>query len=216
MEKPQMISIAGLKARGWTQAFITLLGEPDMVRRNSHYAKLAPMRLYDTVRSFLRGVVLAAKAKAAGRQCGAKTAVETKRAALMQQVLEMQVSVEPGTLGETCGDRIANGTGMETGRRKMHPPSFGEAQAHPGNTFSPRRIGTKKRYAGTVIFDGDQVGFSLPGDADGVLVTMSAPRAQTKAAFAGRPHVPGLRLDRQASHAKRNAGCGVRGLACPH
>jgi len=57
MEMPQMISIAGLKARGWTQAFITLLGEPDMVRRNSHYAKLAPMRLYDTVRSFLRGVV---------------------------------------------------------------------------------------------------------------------------------------------------------------
>ena len=44
--------------------------------------------------SFLRGVVLAAKAKAAGRHCGAKTAVETKRAALMQQVLEMQVSVE--------------------------------------------------------------------------------------------------------------------------
>src|ERR1700726_2684919 len=45
MEKPQMISIAGLKARGWTQALITLLGEPDVVRRNSHYAKSAPMRL---------------------------------------------------------------------------------------------------------------------------------------------------------------------------
>ena len=42
MEKPQMISIAGLKARGWTQALITLLGEPDVVRRNSHYAKSAP------------------------------------------------------------------------------------------------------------------------------------------------------------------------------
>jgi hypothetical protein len=50
MEKPQMISIAGLKARGWTQALITLLGEPDVVGRNSHYAKLAPMRLYDTAR----------------------------------------------------------------------------------------------------------------------------------------------------------------------
>ena len=45
MEMPQMISIAGLKARGWAQALITLLGEPDVVRRNSHYAKLAPMRL---------------------------------------------------------------------------------------------------------------------------------------------------------------------------
>ena len=56
MEKPQMISIAGLKARGWTQALITLLGKPDVVRRNSHYAKSAPMRLYDKS-SFLRGVV---------------------------------------------------------------------------------------------------------------------------------------------------------------
>jgi hypothetical protein len=97
MEKPQMISIAGLKARGWTQALITLLGEPDVVTRNSHYAKLAPMRLYDTARvaSFeVSSEFLAAKAKAARRQCGAKTAVQTKRAALMQQVLEMQVSVE--------------------------------------------------------------------------------------------------------------------------
>ena len=97
MEKPQMISIAGLKARGWTQALITLLGEPDVVRRNFHYAKSAPMRLYDTARvaSFeVSSEFLAAKAKAARRQCGAKTAVETKRAALMQQVLEIQVSVE--------------------------------------------------------------------------------------------------------------------------
>src|ERR1700736_328953 len=94
MEKPQMISIAG---GGWTQALITLLGEPDVVTRNSHYAKSAPMRLYDTARvaSFeASSEFLAAKAKAARRQCGAKTAVETKRAALMQQVLEMQVSVE--------------------------------------------------------------------------------------------------------------------------
>ena len=42
MEKPQMISIAGLKARGWTQALITLLGEPDVVRRNSHWTN--PLR----------------------------------------------------------------------------------------------------------------------------------------------------------------------------
>src|SRR5580700_10744037 len=96
MEKPQMISIAGLKARGSIQALITLLGKPDVVRRNSHYAKSAPMRLYDTARvaSFeVSSEFLAAKAKAAGRHCGADC-LETKRAALMQQVLEMQVSVE--------------------------------------------------------------------------------------------------------------------------
>ena len=51
-----------------------------MVRRNSYYAKSAPMRLYDTARvaSFeVSSEFLAAKAKAAVRQCGAKTAVET-------------------------------------------------------------------------------------------------------------------------------------------
>src|ERR1700726_5241022 len=98
MEKPQMISIAGLKARGWTQALITLLGEPDVVRRNSHYAKSAPMRLYATagVASFeVSSEFLAAKAKAARRQCGAKTAVQTKRAALMQQALRLPGSVGP-------------------------------------------------------------------------------------------------------------------------
>ncbi len=71
MEKPQMISIAGLKARGWTQALITFLGEPDVVGRNSHYA------LYDTASFEVSSEFLAAKAKAARRQCGAKTAVET-------------------------------------------------------------------------------------------------------------------------------------------
>ena len=133
MEKPQMISIAGLKARGWTQALITLLGEPDMVRRNSHYAKLAPMRLDDTARvaSFeVSSEFLAAKAKAARRQCGAKTAVETKRAALTQQVLEMQVSVE--TRPEHWVRRAAIEAYNEwhcdgDGRRKMHPPSFSNA-----------------------------------------------------------------------------------------
>src|SRR5207344_2244034 len=54
----------------------------------------APLR-HARVASFeVSSEFLAAKAKAARRQCGAKTAVETKRAALMQQVLEMQVSVE--------------------------------------------------------------------------------------------------------------------------
>src|SRR4249919_2405744 len=108
MEKPQMISIAGLKARGWTQALITLLGEPDVVGRNSHYAKSAPMRsTTPQVASFeVSSEFLAAKAKAARRQCGAKTAVETKRAALMQQVLEMHVSVE--TRPEHWARRAAN------------------------------------------------------------------------------------------------------------
>src|ERR1700730_15734789 len=116
MEKPQMVSIAGLKARGWTQALITLLGEPDVVRRNSHYAKSAPMRLYDTagVASFeVSSEFLAAKAKAARPQCGAKTAVETKRAARWNRFWKLPFLVKPGP--ELGGRRAAIVKGMALG-----------------------------------------------------------------------------------------------------
>jgi hypothetical protein len=97
MEKPQMVSVAGLKARGWTQSLIVSLGEPDALKRNPHYAKAAPMRLYDLARVAAveaSAALVAAKAGAAGRRAGAKAAVETKRAALMRQIREMQVTVE--------------------------------------------------------------------------------------------------------------------------
>jgi hypothetical protein len=84
----------------------------------------------------------------------------------------------------------------------------------PGDMFSPRRIGSKKRYVGTVIFDGDQGGFSLRGDADGVLVTMSAPRAQTKAAFCRpRMSLASASTDRlPMPSGMRGAGIGVPAL----
>jgi hypothetical protein len=43
-----MASVAGLCCRGgWTRRLIdTLLGEPDKLARNPHYASAAPMRLY--------------------------------------------------------------------------------------------------------------------------------------------------------------------------
>lgn len=42
------VSVAGLKARGWTDGLIrTFLGEPDRLARNPHYSSAgAPMRLY--------------------------------------------------------------------------------------------------------------------------------------------------------------------------
>ena len=59
MEMPQMISIADLKARGWTQALITLLGEPDVVRRNSHrvlnfFSRLSSSQLLQPQPSLMR------------------------------------------------------------------------------------------------------------------------------------------------------------------
>ena len=45
---PPMASVAGLCCRGgWTRGLIDkLLGEPDKLARNPHYATAAPMRLY--------------------------------------------------------------------------------------------------------------------------------------------------------------------------
>jgi hypothetical protein len=40
-------SVAGLKARGWTDSLIKMfLGNPDMLARNPHYASASEMRLY--------------------------------------------------------------------------------------------------------------------------------------------------------------------------
>lgn len=102
MEKqPAMVSVAGLKARGWTQSLIDLLGEPDLLKRNPHYAKAAPMRLYDPTRVAqieASEQFSAAKAGSARRRAGAQAAVETKRATLMRQVREMQVAVDVRSL----------------------------------------------------------------------------------------------------------------------
>ena len=58
MEKPQMISIAGLKARGWTQAFIT---PPWGTGYGKAQFSLCEISAYAPLRhrksSFLRGVV---------------------------------------------------------------------------------------------------------------------------------------------------------------
>lgn len=46
-DRPQHLSLAGLKDRGWTPALIQrFLGEPDETAPNPHYRTAAPMRLY--------------------------------------------------------------------------------------------------------------------------------------------------------------------------
>ena len=45
--KKELISLSGLKSRGWTAAMIRdLLGEPDKQVPNPHYRQAAPMKLY--------------------------------------------------------------------------------------------------------------------------------------------------------------------------
>lgn len=102
MEKIKMLSMAGLRERGWTASMITsLLGEPDALKKNPHYAKAAPMRCYIEERVVSAETTpdfAAAKAKAVSRSNGAKKAADTKRDDLLKRVQEMRVSVKTKSL----------------------------------------------------------------------------------------------------------------------
>jgi hypothetical protein len=98
---PAHVSVAGLKARGWTDALIrTLLGEPDVLTANPHYRAAAPMRLYALAR------VEAVEASPAwqdtqgartARKAAAQRATATKRQALLEAIAawDLRVAVLP-------------------------------------------------------------------------------------------------------------------------
>jgi hypothetical protein len=98
---PAHVSVAGLKARGWTDAAIrTFLGAPDLVCDNPHYRSAAPMRLYALAR------VEAVEASPAwqdtqgartARKAAAQRATATKRQALLEAIAawDLRVAVLP-------------------------------------------------------------------------------------------------------------------------
>lgn len=94
---PAHVSLAGLKARGWTPALIsTFLGAPDLVRDNPHYRSAAPMRLYALARveavEATDAYQQAVQATAA-RRLGARQAAQTKRAQLLAAVAALEIRV---------------------------------------------------------------------------------------------------------------------------
>ena len=94
---PAHLSVAGLKARGWTDALIRqLLGEPDRLVDNPHYRSAAPMRLYALTR------VEAVEASHAwqetqgarhARKDAAQRATQTKREALLRAIAALDILV---------------------------------------------------------------------------------------------------------------------------
>ncbi len=94
---PAHLSIAGLKARGWTDALIRqLLGEPDVCVPNPYYRSAAPMRLYAVAR------VDAVEASPAwqdtanartSRKAAAQRAMQTKREALLKAIAALDILV---------------------------------------------------------------------------------------------------------------------------
>ena len=104
----EYISVAGLKAEGWTDGLIKMyLGEPDDTAPNPHYSQAgAPMRLYlrSRVAKKLKGKKLKAAladaaAKRAARRSAAKRAVETK-------VLRAEMAME-SAIGEQLDEVLS-------------------------------------------------------------------------------------------------------------
>jgi hypothetical protein len=98
---PAHLSVAGLKARAWTDALIrTLLGEPDRLVDNPHYRSAAPMRLDLVAR--VEAVEASptwqdTQGARAARKAAAQRATATKRQALMQAIAawDLRVAVLP-------------------------------------------------------------------------------------------------------------------------
>ena len=98
MEKEQWISLAGLKARGWTPKLIeTFLGQPERTAPNPHYRSAPPMRLW-----LLKSVIKveetpafqAALAQARKRQEGAKKGTERKRTLTLEMARSLPLHIE--------------------------------------------------------------------------------------------------------------------------
>jgi hypothetical protein len=131
---PAHLSVAGLKARGWTDAQVrTLLGEPDLLVDNPHYRSAAKMRLYALAR------VEAVEASPAwqdterarhARKAAAAKATQTKRAALLQEVAALDILVSVLPEAELTARACAHYNAMQEDRERWdRPPATPES--HP-------------------------------------------------------------------------------------
>lgn len=107
---PQHVSVAGLRARGWTPTMVTrLLGEPDKTATNPRYRSAAPTRLYlitrvadvETTDAFKAAVEKALKRAAVGRAVADK-----KRAEHVAEAEALPIRVEHRTADELMRDAI--------------------------------------------------------------------------------------------------------------
>ncbi len=84
VKKPEYVSKAGLKGRGWTETLIKkYLGESDKEVRNPHYRCAAPMQLFDLKR---------VKRAEAGKRFKADMEKVEKRRAIMQVAAQKAVA----------------------------------------------------------------------------------------------------------------------------
>ena len=139
------VSMAGLRARGWTAELVRrLLGEPDLLRANPYSASAPPTRLYGVERieaaeqsAEFRAVAAAAvrwsiAAKAAvrrrRREVSARVAVARREAPVGFAVAQREVSARfaVARLGVPAGCAVAQ---RDAGDRMPDRPSGAAAQA---------------------------------------------------------------------------------------
>lgn len=98
LEKEQWISMAGLKARGWTPKLIEqFLGQPERTAPNPHYRSAPPMRLWS-----LKSVIAVeetpafqtALAQARRRQEGAKKGAEHKQTLTLELARSLPLKIK--------------------------------------------------------------------------------------------------------------------------
>src|SRR5262245_369595 len=98
-EKPEFITPAGIRERGWTNGLIRdFLGEPDKTVCNPHYSSAgSPMKLYNLDKvSAVENTpeFITAKTKAVARSVAAKKTAAIARDKLLAQVESMNITVQ--------------------------------------------------------------------------------------------------------------------------
>lgn len=110
--KEPHLSLAGLKARGWTPSLITrFLGEPDRLATNPHARSAAPMKLYRAARvesAEARAEFRAAQSAASMRQARGRDVAARKHAELVQQAEGLAIDLTVVPLDELQRRAIAH------------------------------------------------------------------------------------------------------------
>lgn len=96
-ERPSMVSMSGLKARGWTAAMIrAFLDKPDREAPNPHYRSAAPMKLYflwriEAIESTTEWAI--SSVKALKMSASAKKTAESRRRDLLDELSRLSISI---------------------------------------------------------------------------------------------------------------------------
>jgi len=129
--EPGYLTLNRLKERGWTPSMITkLLGNPDRTRKNPHYKKAAPMKLYSLQRierAETTSNYSALKRLATKRSIVSTKTADKKRQELLREISRITIRVTP-MADEELTKAAVNNYNLKSRRRNelatIHSESF--------------------------------------------------------------------------------------------